>query len=225
LAVARQVEADHPRIAEIERRLELATAPREEAKPKHPAPASTAASAEQIEAAMKTVPKASLEKFAAVIQPLLLNRCGASQCHGANGKTEFQLLRPPGGQVATRRFTQRNLYAVLQKIDTTSPETSPLLVEAQRRHGNSLTAPLDKHTQKQFEELKAWVLATSIVPAPAAPATIPASESPTLSQAELPANTPDTAAPPAANAEQPDKRFVPRDPFDPEIFNRRFKSK
>ena len=224
LAAAKGVEADNPRIAQIERRLELAIAPRPAGQARPTAPSPTAASAAQIEAAVKSVPRGSVEKFTAVIQPLLMNRCGANSCHGANGPTDFHLLRPPGSQVMTQRFTQRNLYALLQQIDTASPESSPLLVESQRRHGNSLTAPLDKQTQKQFEELKAWVLATVAIPAPAMPATIPGEEPATLSQ---PAGLPEhpAAALPAASSGEKEKRFTPRDPFDPEIFNRRFKPK
>jgi hypothetical protein len=225
LALARKIEAENPRTADLERRLELATAPRPTARPKQEPVTPTTASAQQIEAAIKTVPKASIEKFAAVIQPLLTNRCGANQCHGANSKADFQLLRPPGGQAATQRFTQRNLYAVLQKLDASNPEASPLLVEAQRRHGNALTAPLDKQTQKQFEELKAWVVGAVALPAESAPATIPADDAATLSQSVSQtagplATVPAPATPPAAG-----DRFVPRDPFDPEIFNRRFRAK
>jgi hypothetical protein len=116
------------------------------------------------------------------------------------------------------------LFAVLQQVDASRPESSPLLIEAQRKHGPALTAPLDKHTQRQFEELKAWVMLTLAAPDAATPATIEVESPATLAQA------PDsTAAPPAApSAEESTpkpplvEKFTPRDPFDPEIFNRRF---
>ena len=89
--------------------------------------------------------KGSVEKFGAIVQPILLNRCAANQCHGPNAKSEFRLLRPPPGQIVSRRFTQRNLYAALQYVDRANPEASPLVVLPQQRHGNSLSAVFDKH--------------------------------------------------------------------------------
>ena len=226
LAEATRVEADNPRIAEIQRRLKLATTEPPAIAPAPAAPVSTTVSAEEIEKAVRALPKGSLEKFSAVIQPLLVNRCGASACHGPNSHSELRLVRPPPGQAPTQRITHRNLYAVLQQLDPSEPAKSPLLIEGQRRHGTALTAVFDKHMQKQFEELKAWVLMTVAAPQAAAPATIGPARETTLSQ---PAPQPAAAAsdsqgaPPAGT--RATDRFVPRDPFDPELFNRRFHSK
>ena len=235
LELARQVEMENPRIAEIERRLKLAIAPPPQAtSTAATAPASRAnsVSSEALERAVHALPKGSVEKFAAVVQPLLLNRCGANQCHGGNAKSALHLVRPPAGQAATQRITQRNLYAVLQQLNSSEPEKSALLVEAQRRHGTALTAPFDRHTQKQLDELTMWVRLTVAAPPPA-PTTIAAGGQSTLSQAALPADSagPTVAAAPAAKATAAEKRdasadrFIPRDPFDPELFNRRYKVK
>ncbi len=240
LTVAAKVEPGNPRIAQIERRLELATAepaPPPKAKTQARTPAAGAPSSEQIEKAVRALPKHSVERFAAVVQPLLLNRCGANSCHGSNAKAELHLLRPPAGQSATQRFTHRNLYSVLQQLDPADPAASPLLVEGQRRHGTALTAVFDKHTQKQLDEIKNWVLYTLAAAEPAVPATIAADGQATLSQAAE-APTPSATDPPptttgdapaaTATPQQPPAptdRFVPRDPFDPELFNRRFRGK
>jgi hypothetical protein len=134
-------------------------------------------------------------------------------------------LRPPGGQSPTQRFTHRNLFAVLQQLDTAEPDKSPLLIQAQRRHGTALTAVFDSRTQKQFEELKSWVLATLAAPPSAAPPTIPPGGKTTLSQpAPQPAPPADGLQTPAVEVRRSEDRFVPRDPFDPELFNRRFGS-
>jgi hypothetical protein len=238
LTEAKRVEPENSRIAEIERRLEFARAPR-------PATAASAAKAirsvtvraDDLEKVVRSLPKASVEKFVAVVQPVLLNRCGANQCHGTNSKASFHLLRPAAGQAATLRFTQRNLYAALQYIDSGSPDESPLLVLPQKPHGSSRTAVFDKHTQRQLDELTAWVRMTVAAPEPSPPATIPADEPATLSQpAELPrgpaatdavqAMRPAIEETSAATPKSPNKNvFVPRDPFDPEIFNRRFGAK
>lgn len=230
LAKATAVEADHPKIAELERRLKLATEVRTEPKPA--ATISTSAttangvSTEQIDKAVKALPRGSVERFAAVVQPLLMNRCGANSCHGANSKAAMHFVRPPNGQTPPQRFTHRNLFAVLQQLDSSQPEKSPLLIEAQRKHGPTLTAPLDKQTQRQFEELKAWVLLTIAAPDSAPPATIAVDAPATLSQAPEAAPPAATVESPAASATTPKppakEKFTPRDPFDAEIFNRRF---
>lgn len=233
LAAAKELEAGNPDVAALERRLELAQAPVKSERPVAQAVPATTLSSEDLEKKISALPKASVERFSAIVQPILLNRCGANQCHGPNSKSEFRLLKPPTGQAASRRFTQRNLYATLSQIDASNPDASPLLVMPQRRHGTTLTAVFDRHTQDQLVELQKWMQTTLQAPStPAtgqAPGTINGKEA-TLSQ---------TAAKPADAAEPNDVRvaasdasndnstasdgtFVPRDPYDPEIFNRRF---
>ena len=235
LTEARRIDPENPKIVEVERRLEFARAPRPAAAAPGAKPiSSVTVRADDLEKVIRSLPKTSVERFAAVVQPVLLNRCGANQCHGTNSKADFHLLRPAAGQAATLRFTQRNLYATLQYIDSKNPDESTLLVLPQKPHGSSLTAVFDKHNQRQLDELKAWVRMTVATPEPTAPATISADEPATLSQpAELPraatapeaiqAMRPAIEEPRAATSKSPNKSvFVPHDPFDPEIFNRRF---
>ena len=241
LVAAMRLEPDNPGLKLLERRLEFAAQQPKERDQATLAAASAIVSSEQMEQAIRDLPAGSVEKFAAVIQPILLNRCGANQCHGPNAKSEFRLLRPSPGQVANRRFTQRNLYAALEQLDRSQPEASPLLTLPQRRHGTSLTAVFDKHSQKQLDDLAKWINIT--LASPQAPPTIPAA-TPTLLQSSSDAFPKSTApAPPAAmtpgessstrvmkpaveSAESKSaaaaERFVPRDRFDPEIFNRRY---
>jgi hypothetical protein len=194
-----------------------------------------------MEKAIGALPPRSMERFSAIVQPILLNRCGANQCHGPNAKSAFKLLRPPAGQVASRRFTERNLFAILQQLDASQPASSPLLMLPQRRHGSALTAIFDKNSQKQLDELSAWVQLTLAAPA-TSPATISAGTT-TLSQPAVARPAP--PVPQSANETSPQKlegeqttqpkaapqegegrantdRFVPRDRFDPAIFNRRY---
>jgi hypothetical protein len=242
LIAAMQAEPAHPRIEQLEKRLEASNRAPPATSVRAPTTSATV-SAEQLEATLGALPKGSVEKFSAVIQPLLLNRCGANQCHGPNAKAELRLLKPPAGQVATKRFTQRNLYAVLQQIDQSQPEVSPLLVMSQRRHGTALTAIFDKHSQKQLDELTAWVKATFVSepapppasirpgagaalsqPAPgAAPAEPGASSASPSPAGPVHAMRPDTSDPKGKG--RPGTIFVPRDPYDPELFNRRFAEK
>lgn len=227
LVAAMRIDPANEQLRHLERRLELA-----QAQPPPPAqqqlPAAGIVTNEQLEKSLRTLPPGSVEKFAAVVQPILLNRCGANQCHGSAAKSEFRLLRPPEGQIASRRFTQRNLYAALAHVTRTDPEASPLVTVPQSRHGTALTAIFDKQSQNQLSELIAWAKLTA-PPPPARPATIGPANS-TLSQPAAdapgrvgvmrpPLDAP--AEPPAAGA----KTFTPRDRYDPEIFNRRFHPK
>ena len=242
LVAAMRHEPDNPNLKLLERRLEFAAQQPKASRETATTASSAVVSSEQIEKAIRELPRGSIEKFSAIVQPILLNRCGANQCHGPNSKAEFRLLRPAPGQVASRRFTERNLYAAIQQLDASQPQASPLLALPQRRHGSALSAIFDKQSQKQLSELAAWVQLTLAAP-PTSPATIPGGTS-TLSQP-----TPSTSGPPTApQADNPPKsqpspnvramkpavvvdelkvgpasdRFVPRDRFDPEIFNRRY---
>jgi hypothetical protein len=241
LVAALQIEPNNEQLKHLERRLELARTP-----PPPPAeqPQSAAAmvGTDQLEKTLRSLPSGSVEKFAAVVQPILLNRCGANQCHGPAAKSEFRLLRPPDGQFASRRFTQRNLHATLGQLTLSNPEASPLVTLPQGRHGTALTAIFDKQSQSQLAELIAWVKMTAPPPTPVAvPATIGRANA-TLSQpaAGGATSSPESAAAtaprahvmrpplegvPAGRAPETHGQFTPRDRYDPEIFNRRFHSK
>jgi len=229
LILAMRIDPDNEQLKHLERRLELAiaTPPPPAAAPQ---PAIAAPSNDQLEKSLRTLPPGSIEKFSAVVQPILLNRCGANQCHGPAAKSEFRLLRPPEGQIASRRFTQRNLHAALAQLDMQNPEASPLVKLPQGQHGSSLAPIFDKQTQHQLAELLAWVKLTAPPPpAPAVPATIgPANQ--TLSQpagSAVAAGPPLETAPPAGPPQPAagPATFTPRDRYDPEIFNRRYHGK
>jgi hypothetical protein len=241
LALARRTDAENAQLKQLETRLALAA----ESPPPAGAAASPAAtvSAEELENALHSLPKASVEKFGAVVQPILLNRCGANQCHGPNSQSEFRLLRPPQGQIVSRRYTQRNLYATLKFLDSANPAASPLVVMPQQRHGNSLAAVFDKQSVGQLAELIAWARLTVGQPQAAvqtAPTTI-APAATTLSQPAVATPPPTQAVPSAAvdvrvmrppldeNAGNSPvaapTRPALRDRFDPEIFNRRYHGK
>jgi hypothetical protein len=246
IEILKQVNADHPRLKLLEQRLatvrQQAQAPTTASKPAFNV---ATVSSEQLEATARELPEGSVEKFTAVVQPLLLNRCGANGCHGPNSKNGYQLLKPALGQVANRRFTQRNLYSTLQFVDRDEPQNSKLFLLPQQRHGNTAAPVFDEHTQSQLDELARWIAMTVPKPLPTAPASInptgvllsPA-ENP-QSRANINANpatpiatpTNPAAATPAqpASAATGDKQaadlpFKPRDPFDPEIFNRLYLS-
>ncbi|WP_254508067.1 hypothetical protein [Anatilimnocola floriformis] len=257
LSLALATEPDNKRLEGIDRRLQLAT--------QAPAPIkaksanSTIVSGEQLEKTLRELPKGALERFSTIVQPILNNRCATSHCHGANSTSELVLLRPPAGIGSAQKFTQRNLYAVLQFVDRDEPANSALLNKPQAPHGGGTAAALDVRSRSQLQELQTWVEQLAYrkdAPTPAtidpqaAQLTTPLRATPgenmqqrtteTKHVAEVPApwdattppklgEPPKTPAPhghhsppqtPAPTAVH--KPWQPRDPFDPEIFNRRY---
>ncbi|MBW8883522.1 MAG: hypothetical protein JF612_01830 [Planctomycetia bacterium] len=238
IAAARRAEPDNQDAKDLETRLKLIV----EAPPEPtPAKAAPTVAAEELERALRDLPRGSVEKFGTNVQPILLNRCGLNKCHGPNTDSQFRLLRPPQGQTVSRRYTQRNLYASLRYLDALNPEASPLVALPQQRHGNSLSAVFDKHSAGQLAELVAWAKMTvspSATMASSHPATIAPTET-TLSQPAAasgaaptspgPDSTVRVMRPPheqaSAAPEAATKPALPRDRFDPEIFNRRYHGK
>src|SRR5205085_2022785 len=101
LSIAKNIEPNNTQAKELETRLKLL----QEAPPPPIANLRPAMALAELENTIRKLPRGSVEKFGAV-QPILLNRCGANQCHGPNAKSEYRLLRPPQGQVVSKRFTE-----------------------------------------------------------------------------------------------------------------------
>jgi len=246
LADATRLDPDDPLIAPVKRRLELALNPPDvSSTPGAAGETAEAAQApksgpslEELDRIVRELPPGTVGEFRQVIQPMLWNSCASGQCHGAQGSETFRLLRAPHGHVATRRLTQRNLHSVLSQINRTDPAQSPLLRAARTAHGPAdqrVIAPADA---TQYRTLAAWVAGitaaeTQVHEAAADPSALPAAEGP---QAAV-FTAPDVLAEPrqAGGApEQTDRQqsnvqygarlevFEPVDPFDPEIFNRRY---
>ncbi len=239
IAAAFRLEPDNRDAKELETRLKLIVE-----SPPEPTPAKAAptVAADELERTLRDLPRGSVEKFGTNVQPILLNRCGLNKCHGPNTDSQFRLLRPAPGQIVSRRYTQRNLYATLRYLDASNPEASPLVTLPQQRHGNSLSAVFDKHSVNQLAELIAWAKMTTGSSAHVAsshPATIAPSEA-TLSQpaaasASAPATPlvesavrvmrPPLDASPTSGGDTANRQPPPRDRFDPELFNRRYHGK
>ena len=117
----------------------------------------TTARAEELERVVQSLPPVAVEEFTAHVQPLLLNRCGAGTCHGSTSSTRFQLARPSWSKTVAHRFTQRNLYAALQEIDTAAPDKSPLLTVPNGPHGGLNAAVFSEREHEQFARLTTWV--------------------------------------------------------------------
>jgi hypothetical protein len=260
LSLALAAEPEHKRIEQIDRRLQLALqAP---AATKTAPASSTIVSSEQLDKTLRDLPKGSLERFTTIVQPMLNNRCATSHCHGGTSTSEFRLLRPPAGLNSPQRFTQRNLYAVLQFVDRDDPLNSEIFTKPQSPHGGGTTAAFDARGRAQMLELQTWLeqlanrkdpptpitidpqaaqLSTPLRATPGAPpaASTGTTSNATSSEPASPSDLPHATSfkPNSAPGQHPvkpasatndaagEKPWQPRDPFDPEIFNRRYGKK
>jgi hypothetical protein len=261
LKQALAIDPTHPKLALVERRLELAqrkpsASSATKDKPKR------GVSVEDLDRLVRGLPDGSVETFTNVVQPLLLHHCGAAACHGAQSKAALHLARVPAGRSPMRRATQRNLHAVLANVDLENPEASALLTAPVRPHGTSRTAVFNSRRAEQYRVLAEWVHSVAGKPVRAA-APEPVAES--VANGDESTAEPASAEEPIeeedadADAEQkppprsrpggsplmrsrtapkhrptagqspkrakpmradPAKGYVPKDPFDAELFNR-----
>lgn len=237
LLAATALQPNHPQIHDLERRVQLAVSRplatlRSERQRRPPV------SLDELERTMRELPEDAVRAFTAHVQPLLVNRCASNACHGAGSDAQFRLVRPSWGKTLTRRFTQRNLYASLAQIDKEAPDSSPLLTAPSSPHGNLPNAVFGERDQQQLELLANWVrqVVQEDQPAPSTIAPGPSSllqasyrEPVSLPQTESESATEDRSSdlrnPAASGVESGSDQsgdIGPRDPFDPEIFNRRF---
>jgi hypothetical protein len=138
------------------------------------------------------MPPGTVEAFTATIQPLIMNSCATSGCHGPGSKSSYVILRIPSDRTNTRRLTQRNLESTVQMLDYQNPLQSRLLTAASRPHGTARSAIFDPQTVK-YRQLYSWIaLVTQKAPgAPdlsEQPATVglPGSSAKSLNQASDP---------------------------------------
>jgi len=155
IADARAIDARHPRIALVERQLKLA-----QERPTHE-PRSAAASGpsnEDLDRLLRGMPPGTVETFANSIQPLLLNTCATAGCHGPQSEGKLRLLRTQLGKSSSRRFTQRNLHAVVEMIDRADPPASPLLKAPVAPHGTAKAPIFTSKDMVQYRQLVQWVM-------------------------------------------------------------------
>jgi hypothetical protein len=238
LLAAIAIEPNHPRVRQLERRLQLAMSQSPPPVRALPQPESEVGLAD-IENRLRELPEAAVERFTVHLQPLLLNRCGANACHGAASDAQFRLIRPSWGKIATRRYTQRNLYATLQQLDSQAPEKSRLLTVPSEPHGPLQQPVFGERDQAHLKLLTEWVVQIAkhqqTGPVPETITTSPSqllqatysqptapTQVPTGNPAEHGPQAAKSAPPPPPAKRLPDESFVPRDAFDPEIFNRRY---
>lgn len=178
------------------------------------------------------------QEFMQRVQPLLVNKCGSSGCHG-NDQHSFVVISTRNG--STPLIAERNLAAALKHIDLSRPENSPLLQATTGSHGGSGESIFQGRTGNiQIRILRDWVNSVSreLSPEEAAPAAVAARAdrplpttlaspgSTTSSASERPQQQPHGQLVAVADADerilQQVDRLNRRDAFDPMIFNQKY---
>jgi len=149
------LDASHPKIPLLERRLRLALEQppvRSAAKPPTEGPA-----IEDLDRMIRGMPHGAVEAFTSSVQPLLINHCSTSGCHTQQSPSPLKLMRIATGKNASRRATQRNLYSVLKLIDHQRPDESLLLTVPVRAHGTAKAPIFTQHDAQRYKQLVDWV--------------------------------------------------------------------
>jgi hypothetical protein len=174
------------------------------------------------------LPAALVSRFTLKVQPVLMRSCATAGCHDSNHSGPLVLQR---SAKPNARTTQQNLRATLAVLNSLAPDSSPLLTQAlvcphptDRRLSFALQS-----RDPAYQTLAAWVrsvAAQTNPPARAKQAAKKPSDARPAAEAENANSASGTAAEPPSSTAPPPARhgYQPVDPFDPEIFNRRFHS-
>lgn len=219
LESARTIDPDHHALAGLQRRVDTALHPEptpvitEEATVSSPPPREEEVGQEE---ASRDLSPEALRMFTRTVQPILLNGCATNACHGPRGPSEWRLRVPLDGTTPTQRLTRHNLEAVLAILDEAHPEASRLITAPSAPHGGLDAAVFSDREQNQRESLLEWVwLVAEKTPPPTVDAQ--ASELADVPLLEGPVEPP--SLPDNSNLPPPESADLPRDPFDPALFN------
>lgn len=172
----------------------------------------------------------SLGRFAGQVQPMLITRCGNCHSHHASDldEVDWRLFVPTSGTRASAEFTRSNLKATVPYINRFQPAQSPLLTYATSSHGG-WNAPLGRRNAKAVQALERWVsqIADRLnSPSRSAPAVEDSSGSLDSILPKIPVDSDsllDETSVPSGNG--PQRLPEVDNPFDPDLFNRRFRMK
>ena len=189
-------------------------------------------------APLPRLPESGMEQFARRIQPLLVNNCTTGGCHASNASSSFPLDRSILYGYANARSTEANLRSTLLAIDTKEPGESPLLTAARGPH-HGVTPLQGHHRAEWIARLELWTeqvaRSNGWQPLEELPEETPAEGlAPkegelilTGHEVEQPATPVDPLDKPLAPAPVVRGGLIqaiePRDEFDPEIFNRKYR--
>jgi hypothetical protein len=238
LADARALDPRHPRFVLMEQRLALAIEQRSRplVEPISTPPAQVNSSPPNLESnpAATAPPQLSrevVESFTRHVQPILVNNCTTAGCHQPGGPQKFQLDRALLHGFSNRRTTMSNLTATLPLVNREEPAQSPLVTVPRTPHGG-MNKPVFGPAQGQLvNQLIEWAqlvagppaekestVASTLIANAGAPGGLAMPDRAPQAASSEPPLLPQR--PPAVRYGAELRRWEPKDPFDPEIFNR-----
>lgn len=242
LADARVADPKNPMVGALQHRLKMAMEPPIPSGTKTPLPSGP--STGELDRMLRGMPRGAVETFTQSVQPVLLNHCASGGCHGSQSETGLRLYRSVG-TTSSRRMTQRNIHSVLSFIDLEKPSSSRLLVAASGPHGTAEHAIFGEREAAQYQQIANWVNLLAGPTTPEIPASVARGTSSKGAEELFGETAPKVLAAesgkalPLASAKRhrtnrrpgalgkadeakPASFEEPADPFDPEVFNRRY---
>ncbi|MGY8769074.1 MAG: hypothetical protein ACKVH8_11705 [Pirellulales bacterium] len=243
---------EDPRVLQMERRFRFALEPQKDATPLSPnSNTIPPIDRQQLEQMAGSLPLGGLRNFTSTVQPLLLKSCGTTTCHGQAGTTDFHLLRFEHIRSIPRLITLRNLHSTLKFINREEPTNSKIFKVFVDSHAAypELSAPA---TREQVAVLSRWIYGISSNHRAPSRSNQLTQVKPELyqqvdrgmnvtNQAERTFNSPlngEKSTDSTANSPMPGagdlpaksaparpkekKSYQAKDPFDPELFNRKY---
>ena len=216
---ARQIDPAHRDLASLLRRIDTAlrpqSAPVAVAVATNRSPTPHEEVVEQRDTSLDFSPEV-IRMFTRTVQPILLNGCATNACHGSSGPSQWRLHVPLDGFTTTQRLTRQNMEAIRSIIDEARPEASRLITAPSGPHGGLDAAVFSDRNQHQRESLLQWVrlVARQTRPPAVDDQAFDLAEVRPLDRSVDPPAPPDNSIP-----SSPEPAHLPRDPFDPEIFN------
>jgi hypothetical protein len=165
----------------------------------------------------------SIAQFTTRIQPLLMNGCATTHCHGRMGESQFSVFTPGPGLPLRPEMTRRNLASALRFVDKKDPLKSILIQKANQVHGRAVRNNENGQllTDLQMEMLKTFVIESSKNQTRSVPASIRVKLVGHLLQPDNPQTGTGLIDP--LQATLGNRHEAPQaDPFDPAEFNRRY---
>lgn len=96
-------------------------------------------------------------KFVTEVQPRLVNGCSAARCHSGVTTADFRLERVVRGQALHRTLAERNLLATLEYVDPADPARSQILLSAGQPHAQLRTPTYPPVLSPHYKAIETWV--------------------------------------------------------------------
>jgi hypothetical protein len=106
------------------------------------------------QADLRPIVPAVTASFTEHVQPILLNRCSQSGCHGLSATNGLRLLQPLGS--ARARISEQNCRSVLPFVEVDASNMSQLQRYAVTAHGTQKTPAVTAQEVRLIEVLQSW---------------------------------------------------------------------